>query len=170
MTNTPCLVPFTYALRRETAPGVRPGMAGHFHLRAQMKVTKAKGPMQNHAFAPALGHGGPAGILSRAGTLDSPVLMSTRARCALPSACASRAKRSEPASTCEPLVRAFSFIIESPPGRCAGARGRMHGFAFRPSSLLPFFWANGRKGVAMPGRIPGGLSRGQQKHRSGAAR
>jgi len=75
-------MPFTYALRRETAPGVRPGMAGHFgvritslrevsgpplreHLPAQMKVTKAKGPTQNHAFAPALGHGDPAGILSR---------------------------------------------------------------------------------------------------------
>src|SRR5438132_12406217 len=60
-------MPFTYALRRETAPGVRPGMAGNFgvritslrevsgpplreHLRAQMKVTRPPGrdPARRH--------------------------------------------------------------------------------------------------------------------------
>src|SRR6058998_3171509 len=71
--------------------------------------------------------------------------MSTRARCASPVMRVPRAMRSEPVSTCEPLLRAGSLVTGCPLGRRAGACGRMHGFAFGPSSLVPFFWAHRRK-------------------------
>ena len=130
---------------------VPPRQAGNFLLRAQKKVTKEEGLKTNtpHSFR-SLRTPGPAGHWTKPGQSNQQPARTLRARCASPWArqhwCTS-ARRCA-ASRNGPVSRWGDVRLGRPVARWAGRAervARVDGFAFRPSSLVTFFWALRRK-------------------------